>query len=375
VRKKTAQASLGIVLFLIFCALAGELLLRVTHSFESYCEATHRRGCVSDSGFMSSPWLYIYRPNSTALFESSEFNGIRKTNAEGLVGPLFNVQKAPGEFRIIILGDSFTAGMGANEGHGPVENLLALMQRQAPTGTQFKMLNAGVPASDPVFYRELLKRRLLRYRPDLVLMMVNSTDIDDISRRGGRERFDPDGKIRDRSPWFSVFFQHARIVRAFVIGLLHYNWDLLSPSEISNSQHASAKVIAEISDEIAGMSKQENFQFAVIIHPFPQELAEGHYWRTDLISPRLKENKIPVFDLFSDLNKRIKRTNVIKYYWPIDGHFNQSGYEEMAKSIFSYLRANGMVPLQRGPQNLRDEVFHPLYPSGGGFHADRDVER
>ena len=86
-------------------------------------------------------------------------------------------------------------------------------------------MNAGVSGSDPVYYIELLRRKLLKYHPDLVLTTINRSDIDDVIWRGGFDRFAPDGQLKERRfPWWTWLFDRSRLVRAFVLEVLHYDW-------------------------------------------------------------------------------------------------------------------------------------------------------
>lgn len=87
--------------------------------------------------------------------------------------------KQPGEFRIIVLGDSFTFGPGVEYGH-LFTTLLG--SRLAKTHPGVKVINLAVEGYNIIQYEGVLEEVGLQLKPDLVLVgmfPVNDFDMDD----------------------------------------------------------------------------------------------------------------------------------------------------------------------------------------------------
>ena len=96
-----------------------------------------------------------------------------RTNSAGLWDKEFSQVKAPGEFRIALLGDSITWGYGVAE----EERFGNVLER---LDTQYECMNFGIPAYGTD--QELLMWRYMasQYQPDLVILTVYSVnDYDD----------------------------------------------------------------------------------------------------------------------------------------------------------------------------------------------------
>ena len=87
--------------------------------------------------------------------------------------------KHPGEFRVAVVGDSYTFGWCLNQQDTYVQQLEDAL-RQLPGGENVRVINGGVGGYGPWQEVGTLKRILARYHPDLVLFQsfVNN-DIDD----------------------------------------------------------------------------------------------------------------------------------------------------------------------------------------------------
>ncbi|MHA7836086.1 MAG: SGNH/GDSL hydrolase family protein [bacterium] len=112
-------------------------------------------------------------------------------------------EKPAGVFRIVSLGDSFTAGYEV-QGH---ETFSAVLERELGNeGLSVEVLNAGVSGYSNAEAALYLERELLRYDPDLVLFSFYANDLVDNVRTGlfalrdgelvqARERYVPGGAL------------------------------------------------------------------------------------------------------------------------------------------------------------------------------------
>lgn len=100
-------------------------------------------------------------------------------NAFGFRERGFAAVKAPGTYRIAVVGDSFTFGNGLE----PHERYSGLLQQWLPAG--FEVLNLAVPGNNTPQHLATLQSRVLPLGPDYVLLQwfVNDIEGDDLQGR------------------------------------------------------------------------------------------------------------------------------------------------------------------------------------------------
>ena len=135
-------------------------------------------------------------PNTQSDFKSSEYHYIQKVNNLGLRGPDVEPKKAPGTYRILTLGDSFTMGKGVADD----KTFSALLERSlngrgAGGGRAIQVLNAGVDSYSPLLSYLQLTRLAPVLEPDLVVQAFDMSDlIQEIAYRAAAT-VGPDGEI------------------------------------------------------------------------------------------------------------------------------------------------------------------------------------
>ena len=77
--------------------------------------------------------------------------------------------KAPGEVRVLCLGDSGTYDILLPEDQAWPARLQGMMNAWAPAGTRFEVYNAGVPGYAPQQVKRLFQSRYVDLHPDIVL--------------------------------------------------------------------------------------------------------------------------------------------------------------------------------------------------------------
>jgi len=95
-------------------------------------------------------------------------------NNLGLRDPLRSIKKAPGVFRIIILGSSTTYGAAVNDNETLPVYLEKILNGEAPPGRKYEVWNAGVSAYTPM-QMAALGRRLIGWgcEPDVMLFQIH----------------------------------------------------------------------------------------------------------------------------------------------------------------------------------------------------------
>ena len=298
----------------------------------SYSYVSSFDPCLETCDSCNGRYYFIHDPNTTYDNNKGEFHYKHSYNSLGLRDHEFTKQKAHNEFRIMGIGDSFVEGVGTSADSTWLKQLELLLNKDSGS-IKYTTMNAGTQGSDLFFSYDMLKNCLLAYKPDLVILNLNSSDISDITYRGGDERFDEHGNFNPkRGPWWEFYFASSYIVRGILLRIFHYNWQLQSPSEQKTSYNI---VLAEISDKLdsfQALAHKEHFAFLLILQPLQNEL--GH---NDNFISKLKVNAaIPKIDLTDTFSNEIKanKGKTDLFYWPIDGHFTSRGYALEATTIY-----------------------------------------
>ncbi len=199
------------LLLLLFTLGLLEGALRLTGIFSVYTETI---GMGYTSAYENPlPTWYPSRPPNDSIFEDrKDFKYASITNSFGIRDKEWREEK-DSAYRIIALGDSFAEGVGAPADSSWVRLLENLLQQR---GARCEVFNAGISGSDPFFEYVLFRDKLARFRPDCVLVSINSSDIHDFILKGGMERFHADGTSHFRNaPEYEMLYEKSHIVRAF----------------------------------------------------------------------------------------------------------------------------------------------------------------
>jgi lysophospholipase L1-like esterase len=102
-----------------------------------------------------------------------------RTNSFGMRGPELSREKPAGTFRIAVLGDSWAFGWGVGQGQEFPAVLEALLRQQAlPGEPRYEVLNFAVSAYNTLQECAVLRSKVLRFQPDLVLVAYNLNDVE-----------------------------------------------------------------------------------------------------------------------------------------------------------------------------------------------------
>lgn len=168
------QASVLAVVALVFLAAVSEIALRVADLRANNLAGLQCVGSGTQLQGQKGLYLvdegagYVMRPNTCVRLKTSEYDGVLKTNSLGLVGPELPPTKPAGEFRVVVLGDSYTVG-----GQVPYEQTFpAVLEKQLHDAgyTNVRVINAGVGGYTEFNEAGLLKEDLARFQPDLVVL-------------------------------------------------------------------------------------------------------------------------------------------------------------------------------------------------------------
>ena len=335
--RQTISRGFGSVSLFLSAIVILELLVRWTGVVQNYGETRDGRYIPQYDDTPRSAY-YTYGRNTGMTMESGdEFRFERTTNGIGL---LFKsaLHKPVGFKRVIVLGDSFTAGDGAHKD----STWVSFMQRKLMLANEryalLEVLNAGVQGSDPIYQHKLLVDKLLVYEPDLVILAINNTDIGEIGSRGGFGRFVSDTLCIPRSgPWWEPVYASSHITRLVLRVIFGINYSLMTKDGFERNQERSGRQLQKVVEAYETLAKKNDFQLLVCFIPLRSDLKVGSFHSLFGLEERMSVcNQVDVecLNLFpSYLEEGISTQNLDKYYWPLDGHHKAEGYRVLGEAV------------------------------------------
>jgi lysophospholipase L1-like esterase len=242
--------------------------------------------------------------------------------------------KAANELRVLVLGDSFIEGMGADSHNTMPAHLRDILAAHVPE-RRITVMNGGIAGSDPVHNLNALTRVFLDLKPDIVVQSINVSDIADIAVRGGLDRYDGEGRRAANSPALEPLFRASHLVRAIVIKWFGYNNLLLDRDTMQRRERLAVATICAVIEREAMLAARHDFRLAVVAHPSGSELA-GKRSPFAEIEPCLRSNA-QYIDLFGGMARAVGDPQ--RYAWPVDEHFKPAGYRLFAELVAQELLA------------------------------------
>jgi|GEM_PF-1381349 len=154
---------------LLMCSLgiglgAAELAIRIWHPpiSKPRMQQLHRPSYYID-------WELVPSASGVGALGDAYF-----INADSYRGEQRPLKKPPGITRIITIGDSFTYGMGVNVEDTYPKQLETILNQH---GDRCEVLNFGVIGYNMWQYNELLTRKALSYKPDIIILALYQNDL------------------------------------------------------------------------------------------------------------------------------------------------------------------------------------------------------
>jgi lysophospholipase L1-like esterase len=316
------------------------------------------------------------------------------TNDKGMRGRMdFVYEKGAGTFRIAVLGDSFTFGMGV----GDEELFTRLLEERlnAPRGRRYEVYNFGVASYSPLLEYIYLKNEVVKYRPDLVILMFDMTDVQDDYLYEPHIVHDKDGGIAGCDPLrfrcypdiWEISKRHSRLlsildqklfqslVKIKTIGLKNYvlnkfrgrrnKTEILTNKDIDNIRFdrflmcrdgKNEDVVSRHWARTAGYVRmikeyldERGIPFILVLYPYghqagPDEWAKGRvYWGFEAGKVYDPKERFKIIEDFAagsnieliNLYEGMARAGRKPLYFASDGHWTAAGHEAVAEALFN----------------------------------------
>jgi len=144
---------------------------------------------LCELGFPSElPVRAAHPPSHVETREFIEFRYRFATNSEGLRYREIPRQRAADGYRVLVLGDSYTEGLGVEAADRFTNHLEHGFQE---AGQEISFINGGLSGAAPNDYARLLKYVGLDYKPDGVLVCLFANEVGNTSENSARNSIDP----------------------------------------------------------------------------------------------------------------------------------------------------------------------------------------
>jgi lysophospholipase L1-like esterase len=270
-----------------------------------------------------------------------------RINAHGFRGPDVRTTRAPGDLRVLCLGDSMTFGFAAPDDVVFPRQLERLLAEQWPDRRP-EVINAGVQRYFTYQEVDQLKLRGIQLEPDVVVLTAFTNDLglrpqDDYVREFEKEHERASRSVaRELTPLYLLARNSAlyellkRVVLSRRDDVSTRNLLEGTPTAADDAQWAALR---EELRELVRLSRQHRFRLVVVALP-PRELATRSYPRS-LYPRRLLEicqaEGIECVDLLPPFRESVARGTDPYLEW--DNHLSEAGHRLVATALRDKLRA------------------------------------
>ena len=330
----------AIVLFLTLL----EIGLRISGIFEVYSEKLGEK-YRSYWGFEHEGHYKLLPQNQQLKIEQQEFSIIYNTNRFGFRNPEIAQEPSDSIVRILCMGDSFTEGDGASDGHSFPRQLETILNSKLKRD-KYEVINGGVSGSDIIYCEKFFNEVTHHLKPHIVIFTICDSDIEDLIQRGGLERF----KINEytkfkEGPKIEKLYAKSHVVRFIVHKILNRTPLLLSMKDYERAIETANREINQSMLRIKRFCDDRNIEVRFVLHPFPAAaLQKDRHFNLDTdyfqVVYKNKDEAGLVYNLNDELLDTLQNLPYKSYAWPVNGHFNDVGYQIMAQKIYSHLASD-----------------------------------
>lgn len=287
-------------------------------------------------------------------------------NSDGFRDREFSVEKPEDTYRILVLGDSFTWGIGLDVD----ETIPKLLEQDLSEDGSVEVINAAVPGHNTVQQLMDLRQKGIRYEPDLVLLVYNLNDIEYLPELDSRQtqdigaavdmdtatpivEIDPGESISDysgksglrglirvmekRSAFVEFLMPRvgALLVRADLITSIEFSW-VAKTFQAFNDRNPGWQESKRALGEMAELSRENDAELMVALYPLLVEL--DNYRGTDAhrtVTSFCRARDIEVIDLLPVFENTSAQSHWINI---MDGHPDAEAHRLVADRLLPVVR-------------------------------------
>jgi len=349
------KATYSLFLLVTLMALL-EIGLRATGVYQTYTERLGH-GYVTFYDVVKPSWYWTYLPNDTFILDHGEFRYDYITNSYGL-RERETVWTDTTAIRLMVFGDSFTEGIGADADSSYPK---ALERRMKEQGFDVSVYNAGSSGGDPFYSHVLLRDKLLEHDPTHVIVTVNRTDFEDHIFRGGYERFQDDGTAAFRkSPPFHETYKKYHVARFYYQMVKGYDNTLIKKNRKSEYLETANTAIKESLDSTYAMCRNHQVKFMVMGHVGPGEVCAEKLNNMILDKLDVWDFDYPYVKIADQFRERINTKDCMDFGWPIDNHYNAVGYDAVAGCLLDAVNEQFFDFFEIATDSVNSQTEYPI---------------
>lgn len=321
-------------------------------------------------------------PNSFSKLQQQDFSYVQYVNNLGLRGADTDPKKAPGSYRILTLGDSFTMGKGVEDDKAWSVLLEKLLNEARPAGCgigKFQVLNGGVDSYAPILSYLQLSRDLAPLQPDMIVLNLDVSDLIQESVYRQQAVVDANGQIvavplgeRQQSltdrmrDWIDQHLFFSRALLYYINGLFGFadisvrdvvtqaNFEIVAHTLEADQEDRTEqwRRIFESITRIERYAAEHGIEFVLSVYPWAHQVSDKE-WQPG------REIFMPPDAAPSDRNRTIVAAFAAKHgialadlfpafraydgerplYFAHDPHWTETGNEVMAAGLAAELRS------------------------------------
>lgn len=273
---------------------------------------------VGKAGIMqASPYLDILwelKPNLDTQHKLWPF----KTNTQGLRDQEYSVEKPENTYRVAIIGDSLTMAEGVAQ-ENAYHSLLEEKFNQEKNELKYEFVNFGVAGYSLVQYLSTIKRKVLNYNPDLILVAFCGAND---SKLPNLEAFNKPYQVKSEGNGFFHF--HSFELLGNVYKDLYKKLKGRVPGYNADANYVEGKF-----QELAAISKENGVPIVIAF-------IENKSASTDfkLIQDLGQKYELQVIDGTKNFPKKLSTEHMI---YLTDGHPNAAANKILAENLYPEL--------------------------------------
>ena len=326
--------------------------------------------------FMPDPDVgHRLKPNARTRYTTVEFSTDLAINAQGVrddapIGP-----KAPGERRILVLGDSLVFSVQVRLAETFCKQLESRLNRAAAreAAVRWRVINGGVQGYSPIHEWFFFDRVAAAFEPDIVLLVVFVGN-DAVEANDLEPWLDAGRPVAGDAPALGLL---RRAVRSSgVLQLVRLRWDQLRgrlttgtperplatylampPPFVAHGLDVTRRVVELVANRSAALGASTG----LVLMPARFQIDDGDYGRlaeivakaggtlvrqaaTERFRAALAPLGLPTLDLLPVLDEQPDRSGV---FFQRNVHLTPRGHEIVASALARFLQSNGFVPASR----------------------------
>ncbi len=309
------------------------------------------------NGWMEAAPGFPYRPRPNSVISgrsrTDEYDYHHKHNSAGLRDVEHSLIKPAGTFRILGLGDSFTAGWGAAYEETYLRRSEVALNSRSGDHPRVEVIKAGINGYFPETQRMLLENHGLKYRPDLVIVGFLANDVFDtwmgieafvVSKQGWLTSRDATD-LGSLGTWLYVNSHVARIplnVLARGKRALFFDDDWITT--MYRPDDASEQAWRDVLEEYDRMDRairQAGGRLVLFYIPADPPLTAMHEYPEQRLGAWAASRKVEFVSALPEIRAAMDHEQL---YWKKDGHCTPAGYRVLAEVLARELDARGLVP-------------------------------